>query len=166
MDQVKNTSDYYTSLRSGPGLSHSHSHSLSVTHVDTQTLASSLFLSHSLSHVHTLPPTLSLSLPPDPLDIDDGLYNFLSPQLVSHGESGVDLKGDENSLLRPHINGVMLPDKPEWFQKGKCTSILLEFILLSCVVLSCIVLYRLINLASSIHNIPSFASTLSYIILH
>ena len=113
-------------------LSLSLSLSLCYTRRHSNTCFLSLSLTISLTCTHT--PAHSLSLPPDPLDIDDGLYNFLSPQLVSHGESGVDLKGDENSLLRPHINGVMLPDKPEWFQKGKCTSILLEFILLSCVV--------------------------------
>ena len=63
----------------------------------------------------------------DPLDIDDGLYNFLSPQLIIRTDDGVtagpcvgdgatqDSMGVE--LPRPP-SMLSMPDKPEWFQKG------------------------------------------------
>ena len=63
----------------------------------------------------------------DPLDIDDGLYNFLSPQLIIRSDEGAtagpvlgdgatqDSMGVE--LPRPP-SMLSMPDKPEWFQKG------------------------------------------------
>lgn len=67
----------------------------------------------------------------DPLDIDDGLYNFLSPQLIIRTDEGVtagpcvgegatqDSMGVE--LPRPPST-LSMPDKPEWFQKGTVLS--------------------------------------------
>ena len=95
-------------------------------------LSLSIYLSLSLSLSLSLLIFLSITLPSlqpntytrthkntiDPLDIDDGLYNFLSPQLISNADISRDSNGvvDKNSL-RPHLNSLM-PDKPEWFQKG------------------------------------------------
>ena len=69
----------------------------------------------------------------DPLDIDDGLYNFLSPQLIIRTDEGVtagpsvgdgatqDSMGAE--LPRPPST-LSMPDKPEWFQKGTVLALL------------------------------------------
>lgn len=61
---------------------------------------------------------LSSSLTPDPLDIDDGLYNFLSPQLITHMEGGAGPGQDPRGAEAPRLQGAGIPDKPEWFQKG------------------------------------------------
>ena len=74
-------------------------------------------LSHSLLRTYTHSHTHTYIYTTDPLDIDDGLYNFLSPQLISNVDISRDLNGVDKNSLRPHLNSQM-PDKPEWFQKG------------------------------------------------
>ena len=76
----------------------------------------------SLIPPHPVPPN-----PSDPLDIDDGLYNFLSPQLIPHMEGGAGhgLGPQGSELLRP-LQGQILTDKPEWFQKGSSNSVCLH----------------------------------------
>jgi hypothetical protein len=61
---------------------------------------------------------------PDPADVDDGLYNFLSPRLPPTNPPKGPKKGAVVRATLP--NGTPIPEKPEWFQKGYHVSQLLK----------------------------------------